>query len=94
MQLLLGAAVQGVRFVFPEEQGQKPSGSALPVPFPHAPVIAPVSYTHLTIAQVKDALPLRPLQEGDLIRVSLPLSEDHSVLRPAQDVYKRQAPIR
>ena len=36
-----------------------------------------------TIAQVKDALPLRPLQEGDLIRVSLPLSEDHSVLRPA-----------
>lgn len=36
-----------------------------------------------TIAQVKDALPLRPLQDGDLIRVSLPLSEDHSVLRPA-----------
>ncbi len=35
------------------------------------------------IAQVKDALPLRPLQDGDLIRVSLPLSEDHSVLRPA-----------
>lgn len=36
-----------------------------------------------TIAQVKDAMPLRPLQEGDIIRVSLPLSEDHSVLRPA-----------
>ena len=32
---------------------------------------------------MKDALPLRPLQDGDLIRVSLPLSEDHSVLRPA-----------
>ena len=28
-----------------------------------------------TIAQVKDALPLRPLQDGDLIRVSLPLIE-------------------
>lgn len=35
------------------------------------------------IAQVKDALPVRPLQEGDIIRVALPLSEDHSVLRPA-----------
>lgn len=34
-------------------------------------------------AQVTDALPLRPLQDGDLIRVSLPLSEDHSVLRPS-----------
>lgn len=36
-----------------------------------------------TIAQVKDALPLKPLLEGDLIRVSLPLSEDHAVMRPA-----------
>ena len=36
-----------------------------------------------SIAQVKDALPVRPLQEGDIIRVALPLSEDHSVLRPA-----------
>lgn len=36
-----------------------------------------------TIAQVKDAMPIRPLMEGDLIRVALPLSEDHSVLRPA-----------
>ena len=26
---------------------------------------------------------MRPLQEGDIIRVALPLSEDHSVLRPA-----------
>ncbi len=37
-----------------------------------------------TIAQVRDALPIRPLLDGDLIRVSLPLSEDHSVMRPAQ----------
>ncbi len=36
-----------------------------------------------SIAQVKDAMPIRPLMEGDLIRVALPLSEDHSVLRPA-----------
>ncbi len=36
-----------------------------------------------TIAQVKDAMPIRPLMDGDLIRVALPLSEDHSVLRPA-----------
>lgn len=34
-------------------------------------------------AQVANALPLRPLQDGDLIRVSLPLSEDHSILRPS-----------
>ncbi|NIP93600.1 MAG: phenylalanine--tRNA ligase subunit beta, partial [Akkermansiaceae bacterium] len=33
--------------------------------------------------QLRDALPLRPLQEGDVIRVSLPLSEDHSVMRPS-----------
>lgn len=35
------------------------------------------------IAQVKDALPIRPLLDGDIIRVALPLSEDHSVMRPA-----------
>ena len=34
-------------------------------------------------AQVSDALPLRPLQAGDLIRVKLPLSEDHAVMRPS-----------
>lgn len=34
-------------------------------------------------AQVADALPLRPLVEGDLIRVKLPLSEDHAVMRPS-----------
>ena len=34
-------------------------------------------------AQVADALPLRPLQDGDTIRVALPLSEDHAVLRPS-----------
>ena len=33
--------------------------------------------------QLRDALPLRPLQEGDVIRVSLPLSEDHGVMRPS-----------
>lgn len=33
--------------------------------------------------QTQDALPLRPLQDGDLIRVSLPLSEDHTVMRPS-----------
>ena len=33
--------------------------------------------------QLRDALPLRPLHEGDIIRVSLPLSEDHSVMRPS-----------
>lgn len=37
-----------------------------------------------TIAQVRDALPIRPLLDGDLIRVDLPLSEDHSIMRPAQ----------
>ncbi len=35
------------------------------------------------IAQMKDALPQRPLMEGDLIEVALPLSEDHSVMRPS-----------
>lgn len=34
-------------------------------------------------AQVADALPLRPLQDGDVIRVKLPLSEDHAVMRPS-----------
>ncbi|MGC4014826.1 MAG: phenylalanine--tRNA ligase subunit beta [Luteolibacter sp.] len=33
--------------------------------------------------QVADSLPLRPLQDGDLIRVKLPLSEDHAVMRPS-----------
>lgn len=36
-----------------------------------------------TIAQLKDALPLRPLIDGDLISVSLPLSEDHAIMRPS-----------
>ena len=35
------------------------------------------------VAQLQDALPLRPLAQGDLIRVSLPLSEDHAILRPS-----------
>lgn len=34
-------------------------------------------------AQVADILPLRPLQDGDVIRVKLPLSEDHAVMRPS-----------
>lgn len=34
-------------------------------------------------AQLIDALPLKPLQPGDSIRVALPLSEDHAVLRPS-----------
>jgi phenylalanyl-tRNA synthetase beta chain len=34
-------------------------------------------------AQVADALPLKPLLPGDTIRVSLPLSEDHAVMRPS-----------
>lgn len=34
-------------------------------------------------AQLTDALPLRPLQDGDVIRVKLPLSEDHAVMRPS-----------
>jgi phenylalanyl-tRNA synthetase beta chain len=33
--------------------------------------------------QLTDALPLRPLQDGDIIRVKLPLSEDHAVMRPS-----------
>lgn len=34
-------------------------------------------------AQLRDVLPLRPLQEGDVIRVKLPLSEDHAIMRPS-----------
>ena len=34
-------------------------------------------------SQMADALPLRPLQDGDVIRVKLPLSEDHAVMRPS-----------
>ncbi|MFZ9936444.1 MAG: phenylalanine--tRNA ligase subunit beta [Luteolibacter sp.] len=34
-------------------------------------------------AQLTDALPLRPMQDGDIIRVKLPLSEDHAVMRPS-----------
>ena len=33
--------------------------------------------------QLSDILPLRPLQDGDVIRVKLPLSEDHAVMRPS-----------
>lgn len=33
--------------------------------------------------QLIDILPLRPLQEGDLIRVKSPLSEDHAIMRPS-----------
>lgn len=36
-----------------------------------------------TVAQMKDALPQRPLIDGDLIKVALPLSEDHVVMRPS-----------
>jgi phenylalanyl-tRNA synthetase beta chain len=34
-------------------------------------------------SQLTDILPLRPLQDGDLIRVKSPLSEDHSIMRPS-----------
>jgi phenylalanyl-tRNA synthetase beta chain len=34
-------------------------------------------------SQLTDALPLRPMQDGDLIRVKLPLSEDHAIMRPS-----------
>lgn len=33
--------------------------------------------------QLPDCLPVRPLQEGDLVKVARPLSEDHAILRPA-----------
>lgn len=35
------------------------------------------------IAKISDALPLKPLIEGDLIQVKLPLSEDHAIMRPS-----------
>ncbi len=34
-------------------------------------------------SQLSDCLPLRPLMDGDLIKVSRPLSEDHAILRPS-----------
>jgi len=34
-------------------------------------------------SQLRDCLPLRPLMEGDLIKVARPLSEDHAILRPS-----------
>jgi phenylalanyl-tRNA synthetase beta chain len=34
-------------------------------------------------SQLADILPLRALQEGDLIRVKSPLSEDHAIMRPS-----------
>ncbi len=34
-------------------------------------------------SQLVDSLTLRPLQDGDIIRVKLPLSEDHAVMRPS-----------
>lgn len=34
-------------------------------------------------AQLNDALPLKPMLQGDVIRVKLPLSEDHAVMRPS-----------
>ncbi len=33
--------------------------------------------------QLPDILPLRPMMEGDLIRVKSPLSEDHAIMRPS-----------
>ena len=41
------------------------------------------SSTDATVAQMDTALPVRPLQEGDVIRVALPLSEDHAIMRPS-----------
>ncbi len=35
------------------------------------------------IAKISDALPIKPLIEGDLIQVKLPLSEDHCIMRPS-----------
>jgi len=35
------------------------------------------------IAKISDALPLKPLIDGDLIQVKLPLSEDHAIMRPS-----------
>ncbi len=36
-----------------------------------------------TIAQVGDSLTVKPLLPGDVISVSLPLSEDHAIMRPS-----------
>lgn len=41
------------------------------------------SSTDSMVAQMDTALPIRPLQDGDLIRVALPLSEDHAIMRPS-----------
>ena len=41
------------------------------------------SSTDATVAQMDTALPVRPLQDGDVIRVALPLSEDHAIMRPS-----------
>ena len=37
----------------------------------------------IAVSQLRDCLPLRPLQEGDLVKVARPLSEDHAILRPS-----------
>jgi phenylalanyl-tRNA synthetase beta chain len=37
----------------------------------------------IAAGQLRDCLPLRPLQEGDLVKVARPLSEDHAILRPS-----------
>ena len=34
-------------------------------------------------SQLADILPLRPMQDGDIIRVKSPLSEDHAIMRPS-----------
>lgn len=34
-------------------------------------------------SQLADIYPLRPMQDGDLIRVKSPLSEDHAIMRPS-----------
>ena len=36
-----------------------------------------------TVPQMDTALPIRPLMDGDVIRVALPLSEDHAIMRPS-----------
>ncbi len=35
------------------------------------------------VPQMDTALPIRPLMDGDVIRVALPLSEDHAIMRPS-----------
>ena len=34
-------------------------------------------------SQLRDCLPIRPLIDGDLVKVARPLSEDHAILRPS-----------